>query len=262
MKPGLVIGAVLGICGLVACASEPPLDTQLLEQARSEVQTFGENPSASEVASRELTSARNSLSQAEAALKEKKAVDVDYYSYVAIRQAKTGQARIAEGSGRQRLAQFKGERERVLLEARNAELEAKSKLAAQQTDRGMVVSLSGVLFDTGKATLKPGANPTLDRVSTYMTQYPQTRLIVEGHTDSKGSEATNRTLSEARAQSVADALVMRGVPRSRIDSVGVGPELPVASNETVEGRQLNRRVEMVFSDDAGRFAEDAKGVNR
>src|SRR5262249_30756400 len=158
-------------------------------------------------------------SQAETALKEKKAVDVDYYSYVAIRQAKTGEARITEDAGRQRLTQFKGERERVMLEARNAELEAKSKLAAQQTDRGMVLSLAGVLFDTGKATLKPGANPTLDRVSTYMTQYPKTRLIVEGYTDSKGSVETNRALSQARAQSVADALVMRGIPRNRIDSV-------------------------------------------
>jgi outer membrane protein OmpA-like peptidoglycan-associated protein len=262
MKLRLVIGTVLVSCGLAACASEPRIDTQLLEQARGEVQTFGANPSASEVASRELTSARNSLSQAELALKDKKSVDVDYYSYLAIRQAKTGQARIAENLGRQRLTQFKGERERVLLEARNAELEAKSKLAAQQTDRGMVLSLSGVLFDTGKATLKAGASPTLDRVSAYMTQYPKTRLIVEGHTDSKGSEATNRELSQARAQAVADALLMRGVPRDRLDTVGVGPEMPIASNDTVEGRQLNRRVEMVFSDDAGRFAEGAQNIRR
>lgn len=262
MKIALVIGAMLGACGLGACASQPPLDTQLLEQARSEVQMFADNPAASEIASREFASARNSLAQAESAFKEKKSEDVDYYSYLAIRQAKTGQARIAEQLGRQRLTQFKGERERVLLEARNAELEAQSRLAAQETERGMVLLLSGVLFDTGKATLKPGAAPTLDRVSAYMRQYPKTRLIVEGHTDNKGSEATNRELSRLRAQSVADALVVRGVPRDRIESVGRGPELPVASNETVEGRQLNRRVEMVFSDNAGRFAEGVQGVRR
>jgi outer membrane protein OmpA-like peptidoglycan-associated protein len=262
MKIGLLIGAVTIGCGLGACASEPAIDTQLLEQARSEVQTFAENPSASEVASRELANARESLSHGETALKEKKAEDVDHYAYLAIRQAKTGEARVTEQLGRQRLTLFKGERERVLLEARNAELEAQSKLAAEQTERGMVLMLSGVLFDTGKATLKPGAGPTLDRVSAYMTQYPKTRLIVEGHTDNQGSEATNRALSQQRAQSVADALVMRGIPRDRIESIGRGPEFPVASNGTVEGRQLNRRVEMVFSDDAGRFAEGAQGVRR
>jgi outer membrane protein OmpA-like peptidoglycan-associated protein len=262
MKIGLVIGAASIACALLACAAEPAIDTQLLEQARGEVQTLGENPGASEVASRELANARDSLSHAETALKEKNSTDVDHYSYIAIRQAKTGAARVAEQLGRQRLTQFKGERERVLLEARNAELEAQSKLAAEQTERGMVLMLSGVLFDTGKATLKPGAGPTLDRVSAYLTQYPKTRLIVEGHTDNRGSEATNRELSQQRAQAVADALAMRGIPRERIDSVGRGPDFPVASNATVEGRQLNRRVEMVFSDDAGRFAEGAQGVRR
>jgi outer membrane protein OmpA-like peptidoglycan-associated protein len=262
MKTGLVMTALLGGCALLGCASAPPLDTQQLEQARSEVQTFANNPAASEVASREFRSARESLMQAENALKVKSSEDVDYYSYLAIRQARIGQARITEQQGRQRLSQFKGERERVLLEARNAQLEAQNKLAAQQTERGMVLMLSGVLFDTGKATLKPGAGPTLDRVSAYMTQYPKTRLIVEGHTDNKGSEMTNLALSQERAQSVADALVMRGIPRDRIDTVGRGPALPVASNNTAEGRQQNRRVEMVFSDDAGRFAEGAQGVKR
>jgi len=261
MRTGLVTAAVFGAAVLGACA-EQPLNTQTREQARAEVQSFSNNPRASEIASREFAASRGSLSRAEDALKEKKQEEVDTYSYIALRQAKTGEARIAEQAAREQLARGNGERDRIMLEARNAQLEAQNKLAAQQTARGMVLTLSGVLFDTGKATLKPGASPTLDRVSGYLAQYPNTRLMVEGYTDSQGSQATNEQLSQARAEAVADALVLRGVPRGRIDTVGHGPELPVASNDTAAGRQQNRRVEMVFSDDAGRFAEGAKGVNR
>jgi outer membrane protein OmpA-like peptidoglycan-associated protein len=262
MRTGFVIAAIVGASCVVACAAEKPLDTQTLEQARTEVQTLSHNPAASEVASNDLAAARLSLSQAEDSLKEEKQEDVDFHSYIAIRQAKTGEAQIAEGSARQRLAQFKGERERVVLEARNAQLEAQNKLAAQQTSRGLVLTLSGVLFETGKATLQPGASPSLDRVSGYMNEYPKTRLMIEGHTDSQGSPDKNRELSQLRAEAVADALVLRGVSRGRIDTIAHGPDMPVASNTTAEGRQQNRRVEMVFSDDAGRFAEGAAGIHR
>lgn len=261
MRIGFVIAAIVGATGLAACAAEP-IDTRALAQARTEFQTLSHDPAASEVASNELAAARLSLSQAEDALKEEKQADVDYHSYVGIRQAKTGEAKIAERSARQQVAQFKVERERVLLEARNAELEAKNRLAAQQTSRGMVLTLSGVLFDTGKATLKPGAAPSLDRVGRYMNEYPKTRLMIEGHTDSQGSLNTNRELSQQRAEAVAEALVLRGVARGRIDTIARGADMPVASNATGAGRQQNRRVEMVFSDDGGRFAEGAAGVHR
>jgi OmpA-OmpF porin, OOP family len=262
MRTAHVCAAGAGLALLVGCASNKPLDTQTLDQARTEVEAFSNNPLASELANRDFASSRSSLTQAEDALKLKNQEDVDYYSYLALRQARTGEARIAEHEARQQLVQGRGERERILLEARNKELEAQNKLAAQKTDRGMVLTLSGVLFDTGKATLKPGASPTLDRVSGYMAQYPKTLLIVEGHTDSQGSPQTNQELSALRAQAVADALVMRGVPRERIDLVGRGPDMPVASNATAEGRQQNRRVEMVFSDGSGRFAEGARGAIR
>lgn len=261
MRTAHVCAVGIGVAVLVGCASKP-LDTASLDQARTEVQTFANNPAASELANREFSAARNSLASAEDALKAKNQEDVDYYSYLAVRQARTGEARIAENKARQQLALGKGERERLILEARNKELEAKSKLAAQQTERGMVLTLSGVLFETGKTTLKPGATPTLDRVASYMAQFPKTLLIVEGHTDSTGSRETNQELSALRAQAVADALVARGVPRDRIDMVGRGPDMPVASNSTPEGRQQNRRVEMVFSDGSGRFAEGARGAIR
>jgi outer membrane protein OmpA-like peptidoglycan-associated protein len=235
---------------------------QLLDQARAEVQSLSRNPAASSQASHEFEASRNSLRKAEGALAEKNQAEMDSYAYVAIREAKTGQAQIAEQAAKQRLFQLREERERVYLEARNAELEAQNRAKAAEVSRGFVLTLSGVLFETGKATLLPGAEATLTRVSDYMTQYPRTRLRIEGHTDSQGSMETNQRLSYMRAESVAQALAMRGVSPDRIETAGLGPEMPVASNATPEGRQQNRRVEILFSDNAGRFAESARRVVR
>jgi len=119
----------------------------------------------------------------------------------------------------------------------------------------MVMTLSDVLFDTGKATLKPGATRDLDRLATALKDNPSTRVKIEGYTDSVGSDSYNQELSERRARAVADALQSRGVPADRYQIEGLGKEFPVATNDTPAGRQQNRRVEIVFSDDAGRFAE-------
>jgi len=115
--------------------------------------------------------------------------------------------------------------------------------------------LSDVLFDTGRATLKPGADRALDRLAQFLKGNPGTRVIVEGHTDSVGSEAYNEELSHRRAQAVTEALSARGVPADQYQAKGLGKAYPVASNETPAGRQQNRRVEIVFSDESGRFAE-------
>ena len=258
----LIATAATAITLLGGCATEKPFDTQLLDQARGEVQSLSRNPAASEMASRELAASRSSLAQAEAVFHEKNQAETDSYAYLAARQAKTGEAQIAESMAKQRLVELRSERERVFLEARNAELEAQNRAGAKQSSRGLVLTLSGVLFETGKATLLPGAEMSIARVSDYMNQYPRTKLLVEGHTDSQGSAEVNQRLSWMRAESVAEALSRRGISRDRIESLGHGPEMPVASNATAEGRQQNRRVEIVFSDDAGRFAEGARPVTR
>src|SRR3954466_11403014 len=126
MSTKLVVAAAVGAVTLCACATEKPLDMQLLEQARAEVQSLSRNPAASEVAGREFEASRASLAHAEAALNEKNQADVDSNAYLAVRQAKTGQAEIAESTAKLRLAQLKGERDKVYLEARNAELEAQN----------------------------------------------------------------------------------------------------------------------------------------
>ncbi|MBV8783438.1 MAG: OmpA family protein [Gammaproteobacteria bacterium] len=132
-------------------------------------------------------------------------------------------------------------------------------LKARRTERGMMVTLSDVLFDSGQATQKPGAALALDRLASYMRQNPNTKILVEGHTDSVGTEEYNQALSERRAEAVASALTARGLPADSIRAVGRGKDYPVATNATVAGRQQNRRVEIVFSDTSGRFAQADEG---
>jgi outer membrane protein OmpA-like peptidoglycan-associated protein len=121
-------------------------------------------------------------------------------------------------------------------------------LKAEQTERGWVLTLrSDVLFDSGSATLKPGARRAVDNLAQFMERYPEREIAIEGFTDSVGAHEANRRLSESRAAAVKNALVARGIEPSRIDARGYGPAFPVASNDTPTGRQLNRRVEIVIN---------------
>jgi outer membrane protein OmpA-like peptidoglycan-associated protein len=120
-------------------------------------------------------------------------------------------------------------------------------LQAQQTDRGMVLTLGDVLFDTGRAKLKSGAFVTVDRLATFLRENPERSVAIEGYTDSVGSEAYNQSLSLLRADAVRTALSERGIASNRVSTQGFGEAKPVASNNTAEGRQRNRRVEVVIS---------------
>ena len=118
------------------------------------------------------------------------------------------------------------------------------------TARGTVTSLSGVLFDTGKATLKPEAKITLAKLAGVMLVFSKTTMQVEGYTDNVGGDELNLKLSEARAKAVRDFLESQGIASSRLSSVGKGPADPVAANDTPDGRAKNRRVEIVSSEPA------------
>ena len=120
-------------------------------------------------------------------------------------------------------------------------------LETRDTARGLIVNLSDVTFATGEATLQPGARERLARISGILASHPTLRLEVEGHTDSVGSDAFNQGLSERRAESVRNYLVQQGVPAATITAAGFGKTRPVATNDTAEGRQMNRRVELVVS---------------
>jgi OOP family OmpA-OmpF porin len=120
-------------------------------------------------------------------------------------------------------------------------------LQAKQTDRGLVLTLGDVLFETGKADLRPGALRNLYPLVTFLQKYPERRVVIEGHTDSVGSDAYNLDLSERRADAVRDFLLQNGVNAAQMSTRGYGKASPVASNDTAEGRQQNRRVELIIS---------------
>lgn len=136
-----------------------------------------------------------------------------------------------------------------------AQLDAQMKdMDAKQTNRGMVVTLGDVLFDTNRSELKSGGMRSIEKLSGFLKAYPKRSVIVEGFTDSVGSDATNQTLAARRAESVQAALVNMGVGRERVAAKGYGESYPVAGNDNAAGRQLNRRVEIVLSDDSGKIA--------
>ena len=122
-------------------------------------------------------------------------------------------------------------------------------LATRDTARGLVVNLSDVLFDTGKYTLRPLAREKLAKISGIVLAYPDLKLAIEGNTDSVGTDAMNQTLSEKRAGSVMDYLAKENIPAGSMTAQGFGKSQPIASNDTAEGRQQNRRVEMIVSGD-------------
>src|SRR5438105_5529906 len=125
-----------------------------------------------------------------------------------------------------------------------------SILQTRDSARGLIVNMADVLFDTGSYTLKPGAREKLAKISGVMLAHPGLSLQIEGHTDSVGGDEFNQQLSERRADSVRDFLAEQGVAPSTITAHGFGKTQPVASNETAEGRQRNRRVELVVNGDA------------
>jgi outer membrane protein OmpA-like peptidoglycan-associated protein len=251
-----------------------------LDEARTKVQALSQEALVQEAASKELTAAHENLKLADEALQKGEPEErVAHLAYLAQRNAEIGLARVDEAEAKDQIAKAEFERNRVLLDARTQEAEmakqraaeaelaaaakaeeaesaqaALAELQAKQTERGMVLTLSDVLFDTAAATLKPGAASAIDRLATYLEGNPDARVIIEGHTDSRGSEAYNEDLSRRRAQAVADELVTRGIASERFEVLGRGEGYPVANNGTAEGRQQNRRVEIIFSDEAGKFA--------
>jgi outer membrane protein OmpA-like peptidoglycan-associated protein len=121
-----------------------------------------------------------------------------------------------------------------------------TELNARPTERGLVVTLGDVLFDTNKSDLKSGTTTNLAKLAAFLNKYSDRSVLIEGHTDNTGSDAYNLDLSQRRADSVKSWLVGKGVGTSRISTYGMGEGLPVAGNDSAAGRQLNRRVEVII----------------
>jgi outer membrane protein OmpA-like peptidoglycan-associated protein len=168
----------------------------------------------------------------------------------------TADAALARDEAAAQLAAAKaarGDADAALLAANTARQQAADLqrqielLEARPTDRGLVLTLGDTLFATNKSELRDGSTANLDRLTTFMNEYPNRTALIEGYTDSMGSDEYNRDLSQRRADSVKNYLVSRGISSDRLNTSGRGENSPVSDNESAAGRQQNRRVEVIIN---------------
>jgi outer membrane protein OmpA-like peptidoglycan-associated protein len=169
---------------------------------------------------------------------------------VAAAQAERDQARTAADQARESASQAatQADSDKAAMRAQLS-LQLNTILATRDSARGLIVSMSDVLFDTGQYSLKPGAREKLAKVAGILLAYPSLKIEVGGYTDNVGGDDMNQKLSENRADSVRDYLVQQGVGANSVSATGFGNTLPVASNDNSAGRQENRRVELLVSGD-------------
>ena len=297
MKKNFLKASVFASAVFLAACSSVPTTTSTLDQARSDFVMANNTPNISSYAPMEFKQASDALNEANAAAAKNDSLEkIDRLAYIAkqkiatameVARAKSAEARIA-GAGKQRdalrLEARTNEADRARAEAeaakaaaaaamataanateraanvegRNAQLEAMmSELNAKQTERGTIITIGDVLFGTDQANLTPDGMATVKKLAMVMQQSPNRTVLVEGFTDSTGTVAHNQELSERRASSVASTLTAMGVPRDRVAMRGYGPSYPVAANDTANNRQMNRRVEIVLSNEGAAIAPRA-----
>lgn len=287
----IVAAAAFATLGLTACQSVVPEHSALAE-ARAALNTATSDPNVARTAAVELQQAREALARADAAWARDQNIDeARNLGYIARQRVAVANEVAARKLAEERVQKADAERERVRAEARTREAQVAQQsaataqqqaaqaqsqaqvaraqadseserarrlaaelqqLEAKQTARGMVVTLGDVLFDTGQAELRSGAMRSIERLATVLREHKDRRVLIEGFTDSVGSDSSNLDLSDRRANAVRGALVAQGVSPNQIDARAYGKAHPVASNDNAAGRQANRRVEIVFSDASGR----------
>jgi len=206
------------IAGAEAERERARADMRTLEAQRARAQA--------EAAKVQTGAARQQAAQAEqrASGAEQRASDAEQQTALAQAQASTAQMQTAE------------------LKQRLADLQAK------QTERGMLVTLGDVLFESGRADVKPAAQGALRKLAEFLQQYPNRRILIEGYTDDVGAAAYNQSLSQRRAEAVNGALLAMGVSDQRTATAGYGEEFPVVANSSDSNRAMNRRVEVVIAE--------------
>jgi outer membrane protein OmpA-like peptidoglycan-associated protein len=222
-------------------------DAEAQAKAQADEATRQKKQAEKEAAEAQAQTARNQVTSDAAAAQARAASD----AAAAKAQAETDAAKAkAQADAEQaRLAAQQAETDKAALRAKLAE-QLNSVLQTRDTARGLIVNMSDVLFDTAKYTLKPGAREKLSKVAGILLAYPGLNIEVDGHTDNVGGDEYNQNLSEQRAGSVRDYLVAQGVATNSVTAKGFGKTQPVATNDTAEGRQTNRRVELVVSGEA------------
>lgn len=270
---------LLAIAALVGACSSGPATTSLLDQTRSDYRMAQSNPNVASYAPLEMKQASDALAQANAAASHNESAEkIDKLAYLAkqkialtqeVAKQKSAEAEVASaGKERNQIqldqrtneanqAKESAEQSRLAAQqaqARTAQLEAQlADLAAKKTERGMVITLGDVLFGTDLARLNSDGMRTAQKLANVLQQHPQRTVLVEGFTDSTGTAAHNQELSERRATAVRSALLELGVARERVAIRGYGESYPVAANDTAQNRQLNRRVEIILSDESGKI---------
>lgn len=245
---GPIFSALLASLVVVGCSSTPKAPDGSAD-VRAKLTQLQSN---SELATRAPVAIKDAEAAVRAAEEPRK--DVAYAKhlvYLADRKVDTAtalaQARLLEDKRKE----ISGQATAAQLASRTQEAEALrrqlAELNAKQTERGLVVTLGDVLFETGKADLRGTATANLSKLSGFLAQYPDRSLVIEGHTDSVGSDSYNQVLSQNRADSVKAFLLNQGVAANRITAVGKGESSPVASNDSSSGRQMNRRVEVIIA---------------
>src|SRR3984885_11579917 len=256
--------AAMAVAMTFAGCASPPTANPALENARPAVRSAEADPNVGKYAALDLQAAKNELQVAESAAMKHDEAGIAQPAYLSAQTARLAQLKASAKADDARVAAGQTERDRIQLSARTAEVDSaklardqatqKSRalqsevdaLKAKPTDRGLVLTLGDVLFDSGKADLNPGASRNLDQLVQFLTDHAERRVEIDGYTDSVGTDSFNLDLSQRRADTVKSVLVHRGIDSARIVSRGYGKEFGVASNADSGGRQLNRRVEIVI----------------
>jgi outer membrane protein OmpA-like peptidoglycan-associated protein len=276
IKSGPRAAGVLALVFLAGCASQAPLVD--VESANAAYEQAAQDTDVARYAAVQLYEAKQVLDKANGLVKTDPA-NASHQARIALTGINVARSVAVTGRTRTETKALFEQRDKLLLESRTlaaekalaeagrantraqtAEQRAKaaedaakaaqialSDLQGKQTDRGYVLTLGGdIMFDTGKAVVNPGAMQQLFRIVTFMRENPDRQLLVEGHTDAVGSEGSNLSLSQRRADSVAAFLSQNGISGSRLATRGYGESRPIVGNDTPAGRQQNRRVEIVI----------------
>jgi outer membrane protein OmpA-like peptidoglycan-associated protein len=279
---------------LMNCGGTPDTNP-MVEEAQNSYQQLENDTLIVKQAPVALEEAGEAVARAQDALKKGKDKSViDHEAYMAQQRLKIAQQTALLNAAQDEVKQAESERQKVLIEARQAEAEAAeqranealsraeqqrmeaeqarkeaqearmeaeklakrvNELEAQQTERGLVLTLGDVLFDVDEATLKAGGDRAVRELTNFLNEYEERNVLIEGHTDNTGSDSYNEKLSQQRADAVRQALTANGIAGTRVESQGLGEQYPKASNNSSAGRQQNRRVEVIISDNSGQIPD-------
>jgi len=267
IKHSLTILSILFF--VISCASTQP--NPLLNDAKLQYEKALLIDGINNSAPQNMDNAKEALDQAIKLHEDSESKSkVDHYALVSIKNTEIAGSRLRLKQIEHATEQAKEKRQQLILEnrtnqiqqaqveARNAKLEALQlasqleQLKAEQTERGIILTMENILFAFNSAQLQPVGETVVSRIADYLNNYPHRSILIEGFTDNIGSEEYNLKLSRERAGTVQRSLIRYGVSPHRISTVGLGESYPVASNSTETGRQQNRRVEIVISNEDGK----------